>query len=75
MTNSQFYNKDRTFVDLVKQVILEDSALLYNNIPEDYKAEVFLWKKCCLKACAKSRVILNADKSHAKGSPKRIVYP
>jgi hypothetical protein len=42
VTNLQFYNKDYTFVDLVKQVILEDSALPYDNILEDYKAEVFL---------------------------------
>ena len=30
VTNPQFYNKDWTFIDLVKQVTLEDSALLYN---------------------------------------------
>jgi hypothetical protein len=47
-------------------VTSEDSALLYDNVPEDYKAEVFLWKKCCLEAYAKSRVVLNADGSHAK---------
>jgi hypothetical protein len=42
VTDLQFYNKDCTFVDLIKQVTLEDSALPYNNILEDYKAEVFL---------------------------------
>ena len=38
----QFYNKDRTFIDLAKQVTLEDSALLYDQIPDDREAEVFL---------------------------------
>ena len=71
----QFYNKDRTFVDLAKQVTSEDSALPFDHIPEDHEAEVFLWKKCCLEAYTKSRVILNADGSHAKGTPKRTVYP
>ena len=42
MADPQFYNKDRTFVDLIKQVTLEDSALPYDHILEDYKAEVFL---------------------------------
>jgi hypothetical protein len=30
------------FIDLAKQITLENSALLYNNVPEDYKTEVFL---------------------------------
>jgi hypothetical protein len=42
VTDPQFYNKDRTFVDLVKQVTSEDSALPYDNILEDHEAEVFL---------------------------------
>ncbi|KAN0108918.1 hypothetical protein V8E51_008660 [Hyaloscypha variabilis] len=75
VADPQFYNKDRTFVNLAKQVTLEDSALLYNHIPEDHEVEVFLWKKCCLEAYAASRVVLNTDGSHAKGSPKRTVYP
>lgn len=75
VADPQFYNKDRTFVDLAKQVTSEDSALPYDNIPEDHEAEVFLWKKCCLEAYAKSRVVLNADGSQAKGNPKRTVYP
>ena len=29
-TDPEFYNKDRTFIDLAKQVTLEDSALPYN---------------------------------------------
>jgi len=75
VADPQFYNKDRTFVDLAKQVTSEDSALPYDHIPEDHEAEVFLWKKCCLEAYAKSRVVHNADGSHAKGTPKRTVYP
>jgi hypothetical protein len=71
----QFYNKDRTFIDLTKQVTSEDSALLFDHIPGDYEAEVFLWKKCCLEAYTKSRVVLNTDGSHVKGTPKRTVYP
>jgi hypothetical protein len=54
VADPQFYNKDRTFIDLVKQVTSEDSALPYNNVPEDCEAEVFLWKKYCLEAYAKS---------------------
>ena len=56
----QFYNKDSTFVDLAKQVTLEDSALLY--------------KKCCLEAYSKTRTVTNADGSRAKGNPKRTIY-
>ena len=75
VTDLQFYNKDRTFVDLTKQVTSKDSALPYDNIPEGREAEVFLWKKCCLEAYAKSWVVLNTDGSHAKGNAKRTVYP
>lgn len=48
-TDDQFYNKDRAFVDLAKQTTLSDTALLYNTIPDDCEAEVYLWKTCCLK--------------------------
>jgi hypothetical protein len=75
VADPQFYNQDWTFVDLAKQVTLEDSTLLYDHIPEDQEAEVFLWKKCCLEAYTISWVTLNADGSHAKGNPKRTVYP
>lgn len=75
VTDSQFYNQDRTFVDLAKQVTSEDSALPYDHIPEDHEAEVFLWKKCCLEAYAKNRMVLNANGSHVKGNPKRTTYP
>ncbi|KAN0089768.1 hypothetical protein V8E51_020028 [Hyaloscypha variabilis] len=40
-------------------------ALLYDYIPEDYEAEAY----------AASQVVLNTDGSHAKGSPKRTIYP
>lgn len=74
-TDPQFYNKDHAFVDLAKQVTSEDSALPYDEIPDDHEAEVFLWKKCCLDAYAKTRTVLNADGSPAKGNPKRSIYP
>ncbi|KAF5879002.1 uncharacterized protein Bfra_001175 [Botrytis fragariae] len=74
-TDAQFYNRDRTYVDLAKQVTSEDSALPYDHKPEDHEAEVYLWKKCCLEAYAKTRVVLNANGSPAKGNPKCTVYP
>jgi hypothetical protein len=52
VADPQFYNKDRTFVDLAKQITSEDSALPYDQIPDDHEAEVFLWKRCCLNAYA-----------------------
>ena len=42
VADPQFYNKDRTFVDLAKQVTSEDSALPYDHVPENHEAEVFL---------------------------------
>ncbi|KAK6591327.1 hypothetical protein H4I96_12435 [Botrytis cinerea] len=74
-TDAQFYNPDRTFVDLAKQVTSQDSALPFAHIPANHEAEVFLWKKCCLEAYAKSRVALEADGRTARGNPKRTVYP
>jgi hypothetical protein len=74
VADSQFYNKDRTFVDLGKQVTSEDSALPYDSIPDDHEAEVFLWKKCCLDACARTREVVHADGSRAKGDPRRTTY-
>ena len=74
VTDPQFYNKDRTFVDLAKQVTSEDSDLLYDQLPDDYEAEVYLWKKCCLDAYVTTRTALNADGSRAKGNPKCITY-
>lgn len=70
----EFYNPDRTFVDIAKQVTSQDSALPYDQIPEDHEAEVFLWKKCCLDEHYKMRNVFNPDGSKAKGSPKRTVY-
>jgi hypothetical protein len=74
-TNPEYYNQDRTFVDLAKQTTSEDSALPYDQIPDDHEAEVFLWKKCCLDAYARTRRVVNPDGSPAKGSPKRTTYP
>jgi hypothetical protein len=74
-TNSEYYNKDRTFVDIAKQTTSEDSALPYDQIPDDHEAEVFLWKKCCLDAYAGTRRAVNPDGSPAKGNAKRTTYP
>jgi hypothetical protein len=74
-TDPQFYNKDRIFVDIAKQVTSKDSALPYDQILEGHKAEVYLWKKCCLDAYAKTRTVLNADRSPARGNPNRTKYP
>ena len=74
-TDPQFYNKDRTFVDLAKQITSEDSALPYDQIPDDHEAEVFLWKRCCLDAYAETRTVLNPDGSWARGGPKRSTFP
>ena len=74
-TDPQFCNKDRTFVDLAKQVMLEDSALPYDEILEDHEVELYLWKRCCLDAYAKTRTAVNADGSPAKGNPKHYTYP
>jgi hypothetical protein len=74
-TDPQFYNQDRTFVDLAKQTTSEDSALPYDQIPADHEAEVFLWKRCCLEAYKQTRIALNPDGSLAKGNPKCTTYP
>ena len=42
VADPQFYNQDRTFINLAKQVTSKDSALLYDLIPNDHEAEVFL---------------------------------
>ena len=70
----EFYNPDRTFVDIAKQITSQDSALPYNQKPENHEAEVFLWKKCCLDEYCRTRMVLNPDGSKAKGNPKRTVY-
>ena len=75
VTDPQFYSKDRTFVDLGKQVTSEDSALPYDLVPDEHEAEVFLWRRCCLEAYARTREARNADGSQAKGNPRRTTYP
>ncbi|KFZ18365.1 hypothetical protein V502_04126, partial [Pseudogymnoascus sp. VKM F-4520 (FW-2644)] len=74
-TNLEFYNKDWTYVDLAKQVTSKDSAVPYDEIPEDHEAKVFLWKKCCLNAYLRTQAVLNVDSSKAKGNPKQTTYP
>jgi hypothetical protein len=75
VADPQFYSKDRTFVDLAKQVTSEDSALPYDQIPDNQEAEVFLWRRCCLNAYVKTREVLNADGSRAKGNARCTTYP
>jgi hypothetical protein len=75
VTDPQFHNKDRTFVDLGKQVTSEDSALPYDRLPDSHEAEVFLWRKCCLDAYARTREVFNPNGSRAKGNPRRTTYP
>lgn len=73
--DEQFYNKDRTYVDLAKQTTSEDSALPFDELPDGHEAEVFLWKKCCLDAYSQTRTVLNPDGSKAKSNPKCTTYP
>jgi hypothetical protein len=75
VADPQFYSRDRTYVDLGKQVTSEDSGLPYDAIPADHEAEVFLWKRCCLEAYARTRIHTLADGKRAKGSPKCTTYP
>ncbi|KAF2626745.1 hypothetical protein BU25DRAFT_342766 [Macroventuria anomochaeta] len=75
ITNSNFYSKDCTFVDLGKQITSEESSLPTTSAPSSEQAEVFLWKKCCLESYYRSRVTLLADGKPARGNPKCTVYP
>ncbi len=75
VTDPQFYNKNRTFVDLAKQTTLEDTALPYDHIPKGYEVEVFLQKRCCFEVYTKMRTSLNANGSRAKGNPTCTTYP
>jgi len=75
VADPQFYSKDRTFVDLGKQVTSEDSALPYDSLSSDFEAEVFLWKRCCLEAYARTRIQRLADGKRARGSPRLTTYP
>ena len=73
--DEQFFNKNRTYVDLAKQTTSEDSALPFDRLSASHEAEVFLWKRCCLDAYAQTRTLLKPDGSKAKGNPKRTTYP
>ena len=75
VTDLQFYNQDCIYVDLAKQTISEDSVLLDDPIQDNYKAEVFLQKKCCIDIYSKTCIIPNTDRSQAKSNPKYTTYP
>jgi hypothetical protein len=70
-----FYNRDRTYVDFAKQVTSEDSALPYDYIPHYQEAETFLWRRCCLEAYARTRIVTLADGRRGRGSPRCTTYP
>ncbi|KFY69396.1 hypothetical protein V496_00281 [Pseudogymnoascus sp. VKM F-4515 (FW-2607)] len=65
---------NRTSLTEAYEVSSQDTAVPYDQIPEDHEAEVFLWKKCCLDAYSRTRAVLNVDGSKAKGNPKRTTY-
>ncbi|KAF2844277.1 hypothetical protein T440DRAFT_523630 [Plenodomus tracheiphilus IPT5] len=75
VADPHFYSRDRTFVDIGKQVTSEDSALPYDAIPEACEAEVYLWKRCCLEAYANLRIDRLADGKRTKGSARLTTYP
>ena len=71
----QFCSRDRTFVDIAKEVTSEDYALPYDSVPNNFEAETFLWKRCCLEAYAHTRVKFLEDGKRARGSPSVATYP
>ncbi|KAI8931113.1 hypothetical protein NX059_012123 [Plenodomus lindquistii] len=75
VADPHFYSRDRTFVDIGKQVTSEDSALPYDTIPEACEAEVYLWKRCCLEAYANTRIGRLANGKRTKGSARLTTYP
>lgn len=75
VADPQFYSRERTYVDLGKQVTSEDSALPYDSLPAEHEAEVYLWKRCCLEAYARTRIKTLANGTKARGSPGVRTYP
>jgi hypothetical protein len=47
--DERFYSKEDTFVDLAKQTTSWDSALPFDQLSSDTRAEVYIWRQCCLK--------------------------
>jgi hypothetical protein len=75
VADPQFYSKDRTYVDLAKQITSEDSALPYDQIPSHHEAETYLWRRCCLEAYTRTRITRQPDGKHARGSARCTTYP
>jgi hypothetical protein len=71
----QFCSRDRTYVDIAKLITSEDSVLSYDPVPENFEAETYLWKRCCLESYARTRVKLLEDGKWARGSPRVTTYP
>jgi hypothetical protein len=55
-------------------VSLRDHALPFDAVPDDFEAETFLWKRCCLESYARTRVKLLEDGKRARGSPQVTTY-
>ncbi|KAJ4330976.1 hypothetical protein N0V95_009970, partial [Ascochyta clinopodiicola] len=74
VANLQFYSRSCTFINIAKEVSLKDHVLLYDAVADDFKAETFLWKRCCLESYTRTRVKLLADGKQARGSPQVTTY-
>ncbi|PVH92672.1 hypothetical protein DM02DRAFT_604978, partial [Periconia macrospinosa] len=75
IAHPQFYSRDRTFVDIAKTITSEDYAYLYDSVPDEFEAETYLWKRCCLESYARTRVKLLEGGKRARGSPLVATYP
>ena len=71
----QFYSRDRTFVDIAKTITSEDYASPYESVSDEFEAETYLWRRCCLESYARTRVKLLEDGKRARGSPRVATYP
>ncbi|KAL5370972.1 hypothetical protein DPSP01_014565 [Paraphaeosphaeria sporulosa] len=74
-THPEFYSRDSTFVDIAKTVTSEDYAYPYDAVPDEFEAETYLWKRCCLESYARTRVRLLENGKRARGSPRVTTYP
>ena len=61
----QFYSRDYTFINIAKEVTLEDYILLYYSIPNNFKVETFLQKYYYLEAYAYTRIKFLEDSKQA----------
>ena len=73
-TNTKFYSKDYTFINLSKQITSKDSNLLDAPLLALDQAEVFLQKRYYLESYYKSRVVLLVDSKLARVNLKCTIY-